>query len=147
MTLRIAFDIETTARRPRSRRSEMNERIPLPDRRPSWTQSVLIAGQRLYLTFGEYPDGKLGEVFITTSKTGTFARGVLDALARQVSMSLQCGMPVEQVAGMLQGLNFPPNGDVTGSPNVSGCLSVTDFVAQEMIASYHVIRARLYGAP
>lgn len=114
----------------------MSERIPLPDRRPMWTQAVLIGRQRVYASFGEYEDGRLGEVFLTTCKQGSFARGVIDALARQVSLALQYGVPVDEVAEMLTGLNFPPHGEVVGSPNVSGCMSVVDYLGKEILASY-----------
>jgi ribonucleoside-diphosphate reductase alpha chain len=112
----------------------MRER--LPDRRASWTQKVHIDGQPVYLCVGEYPDGRPGEVFVDMSRTGTFARGVMDALARMASMALQCGAPLHEVVRSLRGLNFPPNGPVSGSPNVTEALSVADWIASELEATY-----------
>lgn len=112
-------------------------REPLPDRRAIWTQHVEIAGQSLYLSVGEYEDGRPGEVWIVAAKQGEFLRGVLDSLSRVVSIALQCGTPVEELVEALRGVNYPPNGDVRSelSP-VSSALSVPDWVAQELAAVY-----------
>ena len=108
----------------------------LPERRRSWTQEVVIGGHVIQLGFGEYEDGRLGEIFIDISHEGTFLRGVLGTLARTVSISLQHGASVEMVAHALQGIDYPPFGAVQGSPNVTECYSVTDYVAREMLAAY-----------
>ena len=112
----------------------MRER--LPDRRPSWVQSVKIDGQRFYLTVGEYEDGRPAEIFIDAYKYGTFARGNLDALARMTSLALQCQTPLPDVINSLKGLNYPPNGIVSGSPFISGATSVTDWIARELEYAY-----------
>ena len=111
-------------------------RQPMPERRASWTQHVHIENQAFYLTFGEYPDGRLGEIFVNASKTGTFVRGVLDALARVTSVAIQCGAPIEEISDALKGLNFPPHGPVEGSATCKGALSVTDWIGQEIEANY-----------
>ena len=111
-------------------------REPLPDRRYSWTQRVVIDGQSVYLTVGEYADGRPGEVFIDVSRQGTFLRGVMGSLARMISISLQCGAGIEVVVHALRGLDYPPAGAVVGSPTVESCLSVTDWIASELCARY-----------
>lgn len=111
-------------------------REKLPDRRAAWRQSARIDNQRFYLTVGEYDDGRPGEVFLTAHRYGTFARGVLDALARVTSLALQCGSPLGEVVKALSGLNFPPNGPVVCSGNVSEATSVADWVARELAAAY-----------
>lgn len=108
----------------------------LPDRRLSWTQKVRIDNHSFFLTCGEYPDGRLGEVFLESSKEGTFSRGVLSALARMVSIALQSGVSVAEIVHSLKHLNFPPNGAVEGSANVVGCCSVADWISQEIAAAY-----------
>lgn len=112
----------------------MRER--LPDRRPSWVQSVKIDGHRFYLTVGEYEDNRPGEIFIDAYKYGTFARGNLDALARMTSLALQCQAPLADVINSLRGLNYPPHGEVHGSPCVSGATSISDWIAQELETAY-----------
>lgn len=108
----------------------------LPDRRASWTQKVHIDNKAYYLNCGEYPDGRLGEIFIDAHKEGTFSRGVLSALARLASIALQCGAPVDQIVKALRHLNFPPRGSVEGSENVKECSSLCDWIAQEIERAY-----------
>src|SRR5262245_31325737 len=118
----------------------MSLRRPLPDRRRNWTQKVRItdeqALQTIYLTVGEYPDGTPGEIFLTAAKAGTHLRGTLDALARVASAALQCEMPLAELVKALRGLNYPPRGPVVGSPAVTDCLSVGDWIARELEAAY-----------
>jgi ribonucleoside-diphosphate reductase alpha chain len=108
----------------------------LPDRRPSWTQKAKIGGQTFHLNFGEYLDGRLGEVFVDASKEGTFARGILSALGRVVSVALQSGTEPAEIVKVLRRLNFAPNGPVAGSPAVDDCTSIVDWIAREMEAAY-----------
>ena len=113
----------------------------LPNRRRSWTQKVRIAdangaAQTFYLTCGEYPDGRLGEIWIEAHKEGTLTRGVFGALARMASISLQCGANVAEVVNAMRHLDFPPNGTVEGSPAVARCSSIPDWIAQELAAAY-----------
>lgn len=131
---------------------EPTRRERLPDRRRSWTQKVKIPDANgvpttLYLTFGEYPDGRLGEVWIDAAREGTFLRGVLGALARMVSFALQLGVPPAEVVATLRGLSFPPCGRVTGSPAVAACASVPDWVASEIEAAYPAAAARTDPTP
>lgn len=108
----------------------------LPERRPSWSQHIEMDGQSFHLGFGEYPDGRLGEIFVTANKTGTFIRGLMDALARVTSIAIQCGAPLEEIASAFREMNFPPHGPVVGSPTCSGALSVPDWIAQEIEGNY-----------
>lgn len=120
----------------------LKAREPLPTRRRSWTRHVRVhddaegAAQSFYLSVGEYPDGRPGEIWVDAAKEGTFLRGVLSALARMASISLQCGCPVAEVVRSLRGLDFPPRGRVVGSDAVSDCTSVADWIAQEIEAAY-----------
>jgi ribonucleoside-diphosphate reductase alpha chain len=108
----------------------------LPDRRHSFTQKVRIDGQTFFVTFGEYADGRLGEIFIDGRHEGTFLRGVLGALARMASLALQNGVPTSEVVRSLRGLDFPPCGAVAGSAAVTSASSVADYIAQEIEAAY-----------
>lgn len=110
-------------------------REQLPNRRRVWTQTAKIEGQRFYLSVGEFPDGRPGELWIEAHKTGTFARGVLDTVARVASIALQCGAELEDIVAAFKGMSFPPSGFVDCS-NVRMCTSVVDWVAQELEAQY-----------
>jgi ribonucleoside-diphosphate reductase alpha chain len=111
-------------------------REALPDRRHTWTQKARVGGQTVYLSFGEYPDGRLGEVWVEVAKAGSFVRGVCGALARMASCALQNGVPVPEVVDTLRSLNFPPNGPVDGSGAVQKCSSLADLIALEIEAAY-----------
>ena len=123
---------------------ERMTREVLPYRRNVWRQKLLIhdsdamPGQhKFYVDFGEYPDGRLAEIFVTAHRQGTFSRGVLDTLSRSVSMSLQHGTPISEVIKMLRGLNYPPCGTVEGdSTTVIECSSIADYIGQEIEACY-----------
>ena len=107
-----------------------------PSRRPCWRQEATVGGTKIYLTCGERPDGTLLEIFLDAAKQGSFVRGVLDALARVVSLALQCGTPLEMIVKALRHLNFPPNGAVMGSRTTTVAASVADWIAQELAAAY-----------
>ena len=50
-------------------------RFLLPERRQGWTQEARVAGHKVYLRTGEYPDGTLGEVFIDIAKKRSNTQG------------------------------------------------------------------------
>lgn len=113
-------------------------RQTLPSRRRSWTQKAHVGGQTVYLSVGEYEDGRPGEIWLEAARAGTFVWGVLGALARAVSVALQCGVPLAEVVKALGGLCFPPDGPVAGSAAVAEASSVADYVARELAAAYLV---------
>lgn len=75
----------------------MTAREPLPARRFGETFKLRHGNQHsaYHITLGRYADGRLGEIFISTSKVGT----AMDALARDVavmmSLALQHGCAIE----------------------------------------------------
>lgn len=114
----------------------MLPREPLPTRRRTWRQKGRIEGVSFLVEFGEYPDGRLGEVWIEAKLEGTTIRGLLGALARVISISLQSGVPASTVVHSLQGMCFPPAGEVRGEGAASSCSSIADWVAQEIERVY-----------
>ncbi len=108
---------------------ERPHRPKLPRQRAALTRKVDLAGQEFYLTVGLYPDGKPGELFITMGKEGSFASGLADAFAKMVSISLQYGVPLENLIRQLRHMRFSPDG-FTGDPDVPAASSVVDFLAQ-----------------
>ncbi len=112
----------------------------LPDRRRSWTQEVIIGGQDICLTVGEYDDGRPGEIWIEVAKEGTFTRGIMSILSRSISISLQCGADLDAICHSLRGIDYPPDGPVMPvngcTSKVTECYSVTDWVASELEDRY-----------
>ena len=77
----------------------MTERAILPQRRRSDTFELKHGGQNatFQVTVGHYPNGKVGEVFISGAKAGS----EVDAVARDgavlLSLALQFGIPLETI--------------------------------------------------
>lgn len=116
-------------------------REPAPLRRHVWRQKLTIVdidgSHRFYVEFGDYEDGRLAEVFITAHKAGSFVRGTLDTLARSISLALQSGTSPLQMAHMLRGQDYPPRGKVVAEgSSVTECLSLADYIAQEIELTY-----------
>jgi ribonucleotide reductase alpha subunit len=56
-------------------------REKLPNRRTGYTQKATIAGHNIYLRTGEYPDGRLGEIFIDMHKEGAAFRSLMNCFS------------------------------------------------------------------
>ncbi len=118
----------------------VRERVP--ERRRCWRQKVRISDAAIgtvtfYVEFGEYDDGRLAEVFITSHRMGTFARGVMDSLARSASLALQSGTAPLDLARTLRGQCYPPGGRVVAEgSSVAECSSIADYLGREIAATY-----------
>jgi len=108
----------------------------LPNRRNSETVKVKIGGMSVYLTTGEYPDGRLGEIFLDVEKQGSLARALLNAFAISVSKGLQSGILLQEYADEFLFYRFLPGGIVTGHDKISTCSSILDFVFRELSIRY-----------
>lgn len=104
----------------------------LPDERKSETFTFRIGDFQMYVHVGLYPDGRPGELFITTDKEGSFARSALDAAATSTSMALQYGAPLIPIMEKWRGMSFPPAG-VTGDPRYPMVTSPLDYMARRLI--------------
>lgn len=122
---------------PRCGTETVMPRQALPDRRSSWTQKARVGGQSVHLNMGEYSDGSLGEIFLDMHKTGTAVRGFTSALARLFSVALQHGVPLIVLVKTLEGIDFPPQGEVQGEGvAVTEAKSILDWVVRELAAAY-----------
>ena len=54
----------------------VGRRFSMPDRRKGYIQKVTIGDHKVYLHTGEYEDGKIGEIFIDTSKEGELVKAL-----------------------------------------------------------------------
>ncbi|MEO1650664.1 MAG: vitamin B12-dependent ribonucleotide reductase, partial [Pseudomonadota bacterium] len=54
------------------------EREKLPGRRKGYTQKAVVGGHKVYLTTGEYENGRLGEIFIDMHKEGAAFRSLMN---------------------------------------------------------------------
>ncbi len=83
----------------------------LPNRRPSHTEALEVAGQTFTATVGFDPmDGRPCEVFLTAGKEGSLINAMLADAAVTISVALQHGIPAQSLAKSIGRL---PEGPVT----------------------------------
>jgi ribonucleoside-diphosphate reductase alpha chain len=106
---------------------EKMERRRLPLVRQSETHKFSIAGHEGYLTYGMFEDGTLGEIFIRMSKQGSTLSGLLDAFAIAVSIALQYGVPLKELANKFIYMRFEPMG-ITNNEDIPIASSIIDYI-------------------
>ena len=94
-----------------------------------------LADLKLYISTGEYPDGRLGEIFLKGDRTGSTISGLLDALSITASLALQSGVPVETIVEKWTHMQFEPAGTTT-DPALPRVSSIVDAVARWLRLRY-----------
>ena len=74
----------------------VSKRFSMPDRRKGYIQKATIGDHKVYLHTGEYEDGKIGEIFIDTSKEGELVKALMNNFAIAISLGLQYGVPLDE---------------------------------------------------
>ena len=82
------------------------KRFGMPDRRKGYIQKATIGDHKVYLHTGEYEDGKIGEIFIDTSKEGELVKALMNNFAIAVSLGLQYGVPLDEFISAFVGTKF-----------------------------------------
>ncbi len=111
-------------------------RIKMPDRRKGYIQKVEIGNHKLYLHTGEYNDGKLGEIFIDTSKEGELVKALMNNFAIAISLGLQYGVPLDEYVNAYVGTKFEPSGNINGNDRILSATSILDYIFRELAISY-----------
>lgn len=99
----------------------------LPDECKSFRQKFRIDMHNIYLHGGFYNDGMLGEIFIRTSKEGSFMIGMLDTIAVLTSTCLQYGVPLKVLVNKFSHVSFEPSG-FTGRSDIPHAKSIVDLI-------------------
>jgi ribonucleoside-diphosphate reductase alpha chain len=107
----------------------------MPRRRKSSTFSFRVADCEGYVTVGEFPDGRPGEVFISVSKQGSTLAGIMDAFAISVSMGLQHGVPLATFVRHFTNMRFEPAG-MTDDPDLRFASSLVDYIFRRLAVEY-----------
>lgn len=115
---------------------QASRRESLPTRRRGYTQKVAVGGHKLFLSTGEYQDGRLGEIFIALHKEGSAFRGLMDAFAISVSIGLQHGVALADYVEAFTFTRFGPAGIVEGDPAVPAATSMLDYVFRNLAVNY-----------
>ena len=112
------------------------KRFGMPDRRKGYIQKATIGDHKVYLHTGEYEDGKIGEIFIDTSKEGELVKALMNNFAIAVSLGLQYGVPLDEFISAFIGTKFEPSGKVIGNDRILSATSILDYIFRELAISY-----------
>jgi ribonucleoside-diphosphate reductase alpha chain len=112
------------------------KRFSMPDRRKGYIQKATIGDHKVYLHTGEYEDGKIGEIFIDTSKEGELVKALMNNFAIAVSLGLQYGVPLDEFVNAFIGTKFEPSGKVNGNDRILSASSILDYIFRELAISY-----------
>ena len=113
-----------------------NKRFSMPDRRKGYIQKATIGNHKVYLHTGEYEDGKIGEIFIDTSKEGELVKALMNNFAIAISLGLQYGVPLDEFINAYVGTKFEPSGKVHGNDRILSATSILDYIFRELAISY-----------
>ena len=112
------------------------KRFGMPDRRKGYIQKATIGDHKVYLHTGEYEDGKIGEIFIDTSKEGELVKALMNNFAIAISLGLQYGVPLDEFINAFVGTKFEPSGKVYGNDRILSASSILDYIFRELAISY-----------
>ena len=115
---------------------KVSKRNGMPDRRKGYIQKATIGDHKVYLHTGEYEDGKIGEIFIDTSKEGELVKALMNNFAIAVSLGLQYGVPLDEFISAFVGTKFEPSGKVHGNDRILSASSILDYIFRELAISY-----------
>jgi len=117
-------------------KEKSGKRFSMPDRRKGYIQKATIGDHKVYLHTGEYEDGKIGEIFIDTSKEGELVKALMNNFAIAVSLGLQYGVPLDEFISAFIGTKFEPSGKVYGNDRILSATSILDYIFRELAISY-----------
>ncbi len=131
-----ANNLENIIKSKSSNSDNNGKRFSMPDRRKGYIQKVTIGDHKVYLHTGEYEDGKIGEIFIDTSKEGELVKALMNNFAIAVSLGLQYGVPLDEYISAFVGTKFEPSGKVYGNDRIISASSILDYIFRELAISY-----------
>jgi ribonucleoside-diphosphate reductase alpha chain len=108
----------------------------MPRERQSITHKFSIGGHEGYITAGMYEDGTVGEIFLTDiGKEGSTLRGMMNAFATAISLSLQYGVPLETLVRKFSYMRFEPEG-MTSNPEIPFSKSMPDYIMRWLASRF-----------
>jgi len=102
-------------------------RHKLKEERASITHKFNVGGHEGYITVGLYPDGSVGELFITMAKEGSTVSGLMDSFSCAISLALQHGVPLKMLCEKFSHTRFEPSG-WSGNPDIGFAKSIMDYI-------------------
>ena len=111
-------------------------RKKMPRERESITHKFRIGMQEGYITAGKYPDGSVGEIFLTDiGKEGSTIKGLMNAFATAISIGLQYGVPLEDFVRKFSYMRFEPEG-ITTNPEIPFAKSMPDYIMRWLASRF-----------
>ena len=132
----VPKNLENIIKSNSSNSDKNGKRFSMPDRRKGYIQKATIGDHKVYLHTGEYEDGKIGEIFIDTSKEGELVKALMNNFAIAVSLGLQYGVPLDEFISAFVGTKFEPSGKVYGNDRIITASSILDYIFRELAISY-----------
>ena len=129
-------NLETLIKSKNSNSESSGKRFSMPDRRKGYIQKATIGDHKVYLHTGEYEDGKIGEIFIDTSKEGELVKALMNNFAIAISLGLQYWIPLDEFISAFVGTKFEPSGKVHGNDRILSASSILDYIFRELAISY-----------
>ena len=112
------------------------KRKRMPRERKSLTHKFSLGGHEGYITAGMYEDGTVGEIFLTDiGKEGSTLRGMMNAFATAISISLQYGVPLETLVQKFGYMRFEPEG-ITNNPEIPFAKSMPDYIMRWLASRF-----------
>jgi ribonucleoside-diphosphate reductase alpha chain len=112
------------------------KRNKMPRERESITHKFSVGMHEGYITAGKYPDGKVGEIFLTDiGKEGSTIKGLMNAFATAISMGLQYGVPLEDYVKKFSYMRFEPEG-ITRNPEIPFAKSLPDYIMRWLASRF-----------
>jgi ribonucleoside-diphosphate reductase alpha chain len=112
------------------------KRHRMPRERQSITHKFSIGGHEGYITAGMYEDRTVGEIFLTDiGKEGSTLRGMMNAFATAISLSLQYGVPLETLVRKFSYMRFEPEG-MTSNPEIPFSKSMPDYIMRWLASRF-----------
>ena len=129
-------NVENLIKSAENKLDKTSNRFSMPDRRKGYIQKATIGDHKVYLHTGEYEDGKIGEIFIDTSKEGELVKALMNNFAIAISLGLQYGVPLDEFVDAFIDTKFEPSGKVEGNDRILSATSILDYVFRELAISY-----------
>jgi ribonucleoside-diphosphate reductase alpha chain len=112
------------------------QRNKMPRERESITHKFSVGMHEGYITAGKYPDGSVGEIFLTDiGKEGSTIKGLMNAFATAISMGLQYGVPLEDYVKKFSYMRFEPEG-ITRNPEIPFAKSLPDYIMRWLASRF-----------
>jgi ribonucleoside-diphosphate reductase alpha chain len=112
------------------------QRTRMPQERESITHKFRIGMQEGYITAGKYPDGSVGEIFLTDiGKEGSTIKGLMNAFATAISIGLQYGVPLDVFVNKFSYVRFEPEG-ITTNPEIPFAKSMPDYIMRWLASRF-----------